>query len=424
MFWTLDFIKGGKIRRHYNEIRQIMENPMRDVAQRARKRNLQEILQHASMTTPHYAKYIDHQGLSHFPVINKNVVLDNYENFKSQSFKNTTLFKASSSGSTGIPFSIYQDKTKRNRNIADVIYFSAKGGSQVGNRLVYIKLWDHTNIKNKGVMFAQNIMPHNVMASSQEEIADLLSKMEKDPSNKSILGYPSFFEEICKYLDGKKVYPKINKVRSIISFAEGLKDYEREKMALYFGAPVYERYSNQENGILAQQTDDSDGKYVLNCASFFIEILELTSDKHVKKGGLGRIVVTDLFNFSMPMIRYDTGDLATYEGNYKGLPVLGQIYGRRTDIIYNTNGEIVSPFIFYRVLEFSKIKQFQFVQTGEKNYVFKLNGKPEDVDETGIGQFFKEYLGEDADIGYHYVREIPVLSSGKRKKIVNLWTTD
>ncbi|WP_222983955.1 CoF synthetase [Flagellimonas meishanensis] len=382
-------------------------------------KNLNNLLNHATENTAFYKHYRGFSGLRDFPIINKNIILDRYGEFKSNKFLKSKLFKASSSGSTGIPFSIYQDKGKRARNTADVIYFSDVVGSRVGEKLVYIKLWDHTNRKSNWALFAQNIFPHNVTDSSPEAMQRLLEQLGNDNSNKSILGYPSFFEELCDYLDGRSETPKINNVSSIISIAEGLKESERKRMSHYFGAKAYERYSNQENGILAQQTPSSAGGYILNWASYHFEFLALESDEHVMEGELGRIVVTDLFNFAMPMIRYDTGDMGIYKKNENGLPSLATIYGRRMDAIFDTQGKIVSPFVFYQVLDYAKVKQFQFIQQGKKNYLFRLNGRSESVAEKEIARHFEPYLGADAHIDFEYVDEIPLLSSGKRKKIVN-----
>ena len=54
---------------------------------------------------------------------------------------------------------------------------------------------------------------------------------------------------------------------------------------------------------------------------FFVEIMDMDADIHAKKGAYGRIVVTDLFNYSVPLIRYDTGDIAKIEecDNEEGL---------------------------------------------------------------------------------------------------------
>ncbi|MFC4220483.1 CoF synthetase [Flagellimonas marina] len=418
-FYLADLLAGGAIIRNYREIKKILSSLGSYGADIIPQENLNKLLSHAVNTTPFYHEFKDYNTLQDFPVIDKNLILQNYERFRSSRFKNERLFKASSSGSTGIPFSIYQNKGKRNRNTADVIYFSEMAGSKVGDKLVYIKLWDHTNRKSPWINFLQNISPHNVMDTSVDDLKEFVSKLEKDNSTKAILGYPSFFEELCNYLDKQEKRPSINNVSSIISMAESLKASERARMTKYFGTPVFERYSNQENGILAQKTKGSEDFYTLNWGSYFFEFLQVDSDVPVKKGEVGRIVVTDLFNYSMPMIRYDTGDMGVFEEIGQGFPVLSKIYGRRMDAIYSTKGKIVSPFIFYLVLDFAEVKQFQFVQTGQKNYVFKLNGSSEMVQEGAIVQFFKTYLGEDAQILFEYVDEIPLLSSGKRKKIVN-----
>ena len=418
-YWLVDYLRGRPVGRHYNEIVKVLSNHEGQSTAGLRRANLEKLLHHAVSTAPFYKRFENFSELQDFPVINKNLILDHYLEFKSVPYLNDDLYKASSSGSTGIPFGIYQDNTKRNRNTADVIYFSEAAGSRIGDRLFYIKLWDHTNEKKRWVAFLQNILAFNVMDTSSKDIDGLISILRKDGSSKTILGYPSFFEEVCNYLEVHKIKPKIKKLNSIITMSESLQEQVRDRMQKCFEAPIFERYSNQENGILAQQTKESGGKYVLNWGSFHFEFLELDSNRHVKPGCLGRIVVTDLFNFSMPMIRYDTGDMAVYEAPGNTLPYLSKIYGRRMDTVYNTKGKMVSPFIFYMVLEYARVKQFQFIQKGKTEYSFKLNGEPKDVDEVGIQEYFRNYLGQDAIITFEYVQEIPLLSSGKRKKIVN-----
>lgn len=418
-FWGLDLIKGSPIKKHYREIQNLLENPSSIESNKVKKENLNRLLRLSTKTTPFYLKFKNYHSLQDFPVIDKNTILGNYEDFKSDQYKGSKLYKVSSSGSTGVPFGVFQDKNKKNRNTADVIYFSKRAGGVFGDKFVIIKLWDHKNRKGSLLSFIQNIYAHNVTDTLSTDIDRLISDLEKDVSHKNILGYPSFFEELCNLLDQRKQPPKIKRVNSVISFAESLKNSERNRMAKYFNTKVYERYSNQENGILAQQTQETPDTYLLNWASYHFEILKMDSDEHVAKGELGRVVVTDLFNYSMPMIRYDTGDMAVYEETRGGHPYLSSIYGRRMDTVYDTNGKIVSPHYFYMVLDFGEIKQFQFVQVGDKSYVFRLNAKKEQVQEEKIINYFKPYLGIEAIISFEFVDEIPLLSSGKRKKIVN-----
>lgn len=69
------------------------------------------------------------------------------------------------------------------------------------------------------------------------------------------------------------------------------------------------------------------------------------------------------------------------------------------------------------------ISQYQFIQKGEKEYLLKLNLKDESLKamtDRFVG-YVKKVVGEDANCKVEYVSEIPVLSSGKRKVVINEW---
>jgi Coenzyme F390 synthetase len=417
-FWGVDSLKGKPVKRHYEEIRNILENPLDVEAVQKRDGHLSKVLIHATTTVPFYKRCSDFKKLQDFPIINKNLILDNFEGFKSSRFDKMELFPISTSGSTGIPFKIFQDKNKKNRNVADVIYFSGQAGHVLGDKLYFLKLWDHKNQKGRLVSWLQNIYAHNVMDTSKKDLTKLVSDIGKDKLPKNVLGYPSFFEILCDFMDSMEVVPKIQGTNSIISFAENLKDKERERMSKYFKTSVYARYSNQENGILAQETVKEPTRLMPNWASYYFEVLALDSNEHVRSGELGRLVLTDLFNYAMPMIRYDTGDLVVYEESKFG-PYFSSIFGRRMDTVFDTTGKMINPHVFYMVLDYGSIRQFQFVQTGKKDYAFRLNAIKGQVQENQIVDYFKPYLGNDATILFEYVDGIPLLASGKRKKIVN-----
>ena len=99
---------------------------------------------------------------------------------------------------------------------------------------------------------------------------------------------------------------------------------------------------------------------------------------------------------------------------------LRELYGRRYDQVFDTKGRVVSPFVFYNGLSTDQsIRQYQFIQTGEKDYVLEMNADPDPDKERELIAYIRQYFGEDAQVAIEYVAEIPVLSSGKRKNIVN-----
>jgi phenylacetate-CoA ligase len=218
---------------------------------------------------------------------------------------------------------------------------------------------------------------------------------------------------------------KLKSVKGIISISELLLDEDRKIIENAFSCPVLGRYSCEEFGVLAHECL-SENNYHLNTASYIFEFLALDEDRPVTPGEPCRIVVTDLFSHAMPLIRYDTGDLAVLGKDCPcGLrtPVLERIEGRQTEMIYDTSGRMVSPLAMVtpiaRTIE--GIFQFQFIQTGQKKYCLKIvpmSFYP--YDRAGlIKEKLLSILGSEAEIDFKYLDSIKSLSSGKKPYIIN-----
>lgn len=61
--------------------------------------------------------------------------------------------------------------------------------------------------------------------------------------------------------------------------------------------------------------------------SYHNKFLKLNSDENADEGELSRIVITDLFNFTTPIISCDIGDLALIEKNEGYGPLIKTIGG-------------------------------------------------------------------------------------------------
>ncbi|MGJ5642077.1 CoF synthetase [Formosa sp. S-31] len=427
-FWLLDTFKGRKVKAHFDNISMVIENFQNPESRLYRENKLNSILNHAISSTPFYQQFKNYNSLQDFPVINKNKVRDNFESFKSTSFidkKNTAVF---TSGSTGTPFKLLLNSDKINRRTADAIYFAKIAGYEIGSKLYYMKVWNDINKKSSLKLWQENIVPYSVYRYTDKDFEALIQELKDDKADKSLIGFASTFELLCNYLDKIKS-PSLNEcnVKSIIANSDALSTYTKNTMEKYFGIPTISRYSNIENGILAQQSLEGGENFDINWASFYIEILDLNNDIPAKYGELGRVVITDLHNYSMPLIRYDNGDIAVMDKNPKGenhAPVFTQISGRKADTIYNTCGHPITSYVVTpNMWKYRELKQFQFEQYGHKDYKFKLNPIKNFTKEKEIIEEFKGYLGEDANISLEYVNEIPLLSSGKRSLIINTYHT-
>lgn len=422
LFWTIDTLKGNKVKKHLDDIAVILENYSSEQSNSKREEYLAELLNHAVKTTSFYSTVKNYKSISDFPVITKIDIRESYDGLLSQTYKRKKYIEVATSGTTGIPFKVRQDNNKKQRNSADAFYFGKKGGYQIGDRLYYIRKWVKETKRTRLGLFITNIKEINVADFSKFYLNRLVKKMARDSSTKAILGYSSALSDICRHLEETNTPLLKSKYSSIISMSEALSDSTREKMEKYFGTSVVSRYSNMENGIFAQQLLNEGNDYHINWASYYLEILNIDDDTPVKNGELGRIVVTDLFNYYMPLIRYDTGDLGIMNSDnafYNKAPVLKTIEGRKMDILYNTSGQPISPYAAFEMEYFPELKQFQLIQEGEKEYIAKLNLDGIFKNETELANRLKKYLGKDAIINFVYVDEFPQLASGKRRLTVN-----
>lgn len=417
IFWVTDFSKGSFIRHHLKDIAYKTVNFSSSKADTLRLESLKKILDHAVNTTVFFKKFKHYSSINDFPVINKNLIRGQENEFKSVTFLNKKTRTVSTSGSTSSALKIVQDKNKAHRNTADSIYFGKLAGFKIGYKLLYLRHWDDHLRKSPFTKFIQNIDELEVVNINNKYIEKIIKKIEQDPSKKSWLGYPSGFELICKYLDAINSKPIKANIKSIITMSESLNSYTKKAMHKYFSAHVVSRYSNMENGIIAQQRKNSDD-FLINTASFWVEIFKMDQDVLADENELGRIVVTDLYNYATPLIRYDTGDVGIID-NHATPPVLKKIEGRKADIIFNTKGEVVSSFIITNVVEYEGIIQGQLIQEKEKEYTLRLNVTNKFNQKDDVIKEFKGYLGNDAFIKIIYINEIPLLSSGKRKATVN-----
>lgn len=420
-FWSVDFLKGGEVRKHYQDISSIIENPFSSNSIKRREKMLSDLLMHTVETVPFYSSK-DATVLEDFPVVKKSIIQKDLEQFKSSKYINKKLFKVATSGSTGTPFYLYQNTNKRKRNTADVLYSFSKVGHKLGDRLYELEVWRDHNKKNKIKAWLQNVVQFDVSKLTDSRINFFLQLLKKDNQYKTLLGFSSSYESICQYLDKLDQKVNIKNIRSIIAGSEYLNSYTKSAMGTYFNAPVFAKYSNEELGIIAHQIIGSGEDFRINWASYYIELLDMEKDEPVNKGELGRIVVTDLFNYSMPIIRYDTGDVAKFSISDDNQLHFDHVEGRMMDLIYDTQGNTLSSFVVYTKFYpyYHLLKQYQFIQEEEKCYTIKLNVHDSFPFEKQLIEDVKKDFGEDAMVKIIYVDEIPLLSSGKRKKVLSL----
>jgi phenylacetate-CoA ligase len=409
-FWKADLERGGIIRRQYDEIKRVLQDKdMAWVHQR-----LAEIKQHAIEQTDFYK---DYKISDSFPVVNKTILIENRDACMAKGGYQTPTHVSSTSGSTGTPFSVIQDFKKRNRTIADLKVFGELCDYPSHERMIFFRV-----INAKLHRTPEQEDRENIYYIDSSDLGDThLEEMKNailDKKPRIVFSYASTLVELAKYIDRTGIPDEGFSMKSVLTAGEGISEENRHLLERVFKCTVYRRYSDMELGILGQ--DQGHGsEYILNWGSYYFECLKMDSDEPTGTGEAGRIVITDLFNYAFPMIRYDTGDLGVMEYSDNGeFPKLKEIYGRVRDCVYTVDGRLISPAkIFVMMWGSDGVKQWQFIQEDKDLYVLKLNCDAEISTDAYVSKF-KDLLGDTAIIKVEFVDEIPVTSSNKRRAVI------
>ena len=186
-----------------------------------------------------------------------------------------------------------------------------------------------------------------------------------------------------------------------------------------FGCSVINRYDNEENGLLGISRAGED-KIYLNTAGLYFELLAIDSDSPVKPGTVGRIVVTDLFNHAMPLIRYDLGDLGISSDEGSGIKTLDCLAGRTAGSLTNVEGRLVSNVSISGAMEiFSRMERYQICQEKNHRYTVSYTGFLSDEELMELRKRMQACFGISADIFINRLDEIPVGANGKFKTTIN-----
>lgn len=248
--------------------------------------------------------------------------------------------------------------------------------------------------------------------SSIAEQADWLNRLQPE----YLASYPTNILLLAKHFmaAGKKL-PSLVHIRTV---GEILEPHVREACRHAWDVPVVDMYSCQELGVIALQCPDYD-HYHVQSESLVVEVVD-EQGRPCAPGETGRVVITTLHNFAMPLIRYEVGDYAEVGEACpcgRGLPVLSQVLGRQRNMLHLPNGEKSWPTVGFisTLADDLPIIQAQFVQKSlEQIEVRLVVHRPLNAEEENrIITLIHERFHYPFKLTFTYMQEIPRSKGGK-----------
>jgi len=414
-FSLFDILQGSPVARGIKALERAHRDPKGAVDQREER--LKDLLDYACENVPYYHQHRGLSSLDEFPILKKPTVQGLPNSFLSSQFREKDLARKTTSGSYGIPLAYMLSREQIQTHTAELIFYSLWAGYEVGMKHLFI-----THRKDdRFSSLMQNQITLNPTRMDDAWLQTCVAVLKRKDI-RFLIAQPSVLDTLRLFCAERGI-DLGGALRGIIMVSEFCAPHSRVAFMEFFGCAVQGRYAAVEQGIIAQQCEC--GGYHVNARNHIVEILGVNDDFPVPLGTAGRIVITNLSAKAMPLIRYETGDLAMEgESCSCGRPgrVLVEVIGRQVEIITDTSGNKILPIAFWTILRpYAGILQYQFVQLGRREYELRLRVVPNYSYFDECAAALRKLLGSDAVIHVHEVQQLKALTSGKRPLVMNLY---
>jgi phenylacetate-CoA ligase len=260
-------------------------------------------------------------------------------------------------------------------------------------------------------------------AANRQAIAAVV----RDVNPRVIYGYASSVFGLAQLFDEERL-PGHDR-RIAVTTSEVLYPGWRQSIEHTICSRVFQYYGAQEHQHLVVECEA--GMMHIHPLIGIVEILREDGGR-AGAGQQGRVVVTGLHRHSMPLIRYDLGDVATSTGYAThcpcGLqwPTIGQFEGRVDDLVVTRDGRRIGMLAFHTTRYVHGIREAQLIQRGFEHFVFRVvlaDAEPAQRGEmeATMRRELLNRVGGDLLIEFDYVKHIPRGPNGKfRAAVVEL----
>ena len=363
--------------------------------------------------------------LRHLPTMDKADAAENRERIVWRAVPGGA-FRYNTGGSSGQPLVFYFGRWRQASDAAGRMRARRWWDVKVGDPEVYlwgapVELAKTDRIKTIRDRLVNQLVL-NAFEMSSENMDGYIEAIQSFKP-RCIYGYASSVALLAAHAQARGKELRSPYLRVVCTTGEPLYPDKRELICSIFGAPVANEFGSRDIGFTAHEAPT--GQMLLMSESILLEVLD-GRDEPVAPGAVGEAVLTGLCSEAQPFIRYRTGDMVRVGDETcrdgRGLHVIGEVMGRRTDFIVRSDGTIMHALaVIYVVRQCEGVAEFKIIQHDVKNLEVLIvpNGRWQPEAAHRIVHGLQERLGTDTRVEVSCVDGIPAEQSGKHRYVVS-----
>jgi len=373
--------------RHHRQLLRTQFEPPEVVRSRQWQR-VESLLMHAYRTTRFWRSRLQEAGLEPgrirsfedyrvVPILTKTDLRSRKDEMLSELYRGAKLQRKRTSGSTGVSVEVLVDDAAQQFKRGCTLRCDEWSGWRLGERVAI--LWGAEENPRRGWRaWLRNALLEratylDTLRIDEASMGRFVAALRRRPPG-LLFGHAHslyLFAQFLQVRGGPGFRP-----HGIISAAMVLHDWERSLIEEIFQRPVTNRYGCEEVSLIACECKQHNGLHI-NADGIYLEILR-PDGTPCAPGEPGMIVVTDLVNRAMPMIRYQVGDMGALSERQcpcgRGLPLLEKVEGRIAAYVVTPRGEFISGISLtdhFNTL-IPGVFQLQIIQEEPDRFVFRI----------------------------------------------------
>jgi phenylacetate-CoA ligase len=384
---------------------------------------LKKLLIHAGKNVPYYRELFDKSNfdvnefrdleqMKIIPLLDKETVRSRSKELIADNVGKYGITWDSTSGSTGTPLNFILSNSAQSNKIAALLRSYSWAGYKIGMKSFCIQSY---YFQNDNFKFSKlyNILRFDSNKLKKESALRVIYRINQIKPT-FFLGFPFDLLMLAKIAEeeGLQIHPP----KSILTYGETLSKAKREQLQGFYKCQIFNFFSMHEGSAMISECEHGNLHMIEDFA--YHEVIE--------NDGISNLIGTNLYNYSMPLIRYDIKDSVILSEKTeckcgRVFRLIKEIQGKACDFLQTPDGRVLGAVMSHSIDKAKGVICSQIIQKKIKSIDVNLivDENYNEKSQLNLEQGLRKRLGTKMKIMFHQVSQLEKRPNGKTPFIIS-----